>query len=387
MYTFFKKIQYERGVSLNKPLSFINYFKNNTKRNISLVAVLSFSIMMIVIFDAIAYGVQKSSQWGDVSTVKNLTKIYVGESSESYEAVLKQIQKMPQVERMVRVRTQNMDYLHMFGTCNVQTFFVSKNDLNYLMEKMQVSLIEGRIPSAPNEIILTEYLAKNKGKWLGDKIGKTVDATEKMPGEYVIVGILKGECIVGLGINASDEDPYSNYLVVPRKGQLNELNQALSSFHEDELQLWDLGKAVKNDLNNQTRLNAIFDTIAVALLFVIAFGIGNASYAHYFSRRYEFGLLQSIGYTKNSLLLRVAKEIGLFCIISLGIGLLSGVGINVFLDKVFFDPKGYPSSLLQMRGIIKVMSIPAATAAFGIIPSAWLLTKVDPMIVIEKFEG
>jgi putative ABC transport system permease protein len=352
-----------------------------------MIIALSFSIAMVLIFDSIAYGVTTSSELGDVGVAERVTKIYCGDQPEEYKAAIEKLAASQSTERLIKARIQDMNFQHFFGTANVQTFFVSEAELPLLLEYMDVKLLEGRMPQTEKEVVLTSYLAANKGKKVGDLIGKTVDATEKLPGEYSVVGILSGECIAGFGIDIKNDDLFSRYLALPKQNQLGAMNQVIREFSQDELYYWDLGKATESDENNKNRLNGIFDTIALAILIMMSFGIGNASYAHYFSRRYEFGILQSVGYTKNAMLLRIAREVLGICLLSLVFGTLLGLGINLALKINMFDVRGYPFSLVQARGFLRTVAIPVSTAVFTIFPSAWLLSNVDPMIVVEKNEG
>lgn len=372
---------------MRKPLSFTNYFTNNLRRTIGMVVALSFSIAMVLIFDSIAYGVTMSSNLGDVGVAEKVTKIYCGDQADRYEAAIKELRSSEHTEILVKARIQDMDFQHFFGTANVQTFFVSQSDIPLILEHMKLKLLEGRLPQEENEVVLTTYLAANKGKKVGDHIGKSVDATEKMPGEYTVVGILSGDCIAGFGCFSENGNPYSEYLAVPKENQRDAMNQVIREFSEDDLFYWDYGKATESDESNKNRLNGIFDTIALAILVMMSFGIGNASYAHYFSRRYEFGLLQSIGYTKNAMLLRIAREVFGICLVSLVLGCFIGLGVNLALKVNLFDVRGYPFSLVQARGFLRMVAIPVSTAVFAIFPSAWLLSNVDPMIVVEKNEG
>jgi|GEM_PF-4939791 len=372
---------------MKKPLSLRSYLTNNFRRTVGILLALSLGIASVLIFDSISYGVTTSSQLGDVDVVERLTKLYPGDDPASYESSRNELTANPDVERLIPVRMEDMNFQHFFGIANVQCFFTAPEEISYLLEKMDLHLASGRLPADEKEIVLTGYLAANKGKTIGDTIGKVKDPTEKLPGEYTIVGILEGEMIVGFGIDNSGAPDGANYLAVPAPGKLASVNEAIRNYTDSSLYYWDLGKAQETDGSNKSRLNGIFDVFALAIMAMMAFGIGNASYAHYFSRRYEFGLLRSIGYTKNALLFRVIKEVTGIVVIGLLLGCVIGLGVNLYLKGVTFDARGYPFVLVQARGLLRMIAIPMASAVFAIVPSAWLLSNLDPMLVVEKNEG
>lgn len=374
---------------MTRPLSFKRYIISNAKMSIAMTVALSLSVMMILVFQTITFAVTESGRIGDVSVVEHLTKVYPGKFSNMPKELKEKLEYDRSVAEVIPVHIEDMDYHHIFGTCNTQVFFVSPANLDLLMEQLKFTLYQGRLPLVgAKEILLSEKLADNKGLKIGDQIGKAVNAREKLPGSYKIVGIIKGTSMLGLGfLDPSKALDVEALLMIPKPGQLTDMNRMIRSIPKDQLGFWDIDKAIVNYEASENTLNTIFGVLSMSILFVMAFAAGNASYSHYFSRRYEFGLLQSMGYTRRQILIRVTKEIVLLNLFSLFLGFLLGLFTIIIMKVTVFDPKGYPFVYLQTDGLLKATSILLCTTLFGLIPAGWLLSKVNPMIIIEKFEG
>lgn len=371
-----------------KPLSFTKYYRNNMKGSLALTLALVLSVFMIIIFQMVIFGVNEPSRLGDLGVSEYMTRAYPGDKGIIDNSIIEKIKKNPALERIIPMYQQDMDYSHFFGTCNVNIYFIRYSDMDYVLKKLGLTLIKGRMPvPGRKEILLDSRIANNKNKELGDYIGKEDDPKEKMPGKYKIVGILNGGCILGLSpVDDNQTGMLRHLLIAPKDGKIDMLNMDFEGISTDKAYFWTKKKAEDNYNKTSKSLNTIFGVMSIAVVFVMSFAAGNSSYAQYFARRFEFGVLQSIGYTKASVLLRAAKEIALLNFIGFTGGLILSLGTGIVLQKVFFEPHGYPFMLLQSGGIIKAITIPICTILFGLIPAGWLLSKIDPMTVIEKFE-
>lgn len=336
----------------------------------------------------IIFAVNEPARLGDLKVVDQLTRVFPGDKGVIANDIITQFEKNPFTEKIIPINSYGMEYSHFFGICMINVYFMENHDMNFIMEKLNLKLIKGRMPvPGKDEILLDWKIANNKNKKLGDFIGKEVDVKEKMPGKYKIVGIINGDCIVGLSPVGDNQVSDLKYLMVtPKAHEIDKLNADFKNTPHEKAYFWKKDMSMDNYKKNSDTLNIIFGTMSIAIIFVMAFASGNSSYAQYFSRRHEFGILQSLGYTRGEILLRAAKEIVLLNLVGFMGGILLGITAGLVLNKVFFIPHGYPFRLMQPDGMIKAITIPICTALFGLIPAAWLLSKIDPMLVIEKFE-
>ncbi|MDP4094681.1 MAG: ABC transporter permease [Bacillota bacterium] len=371
-----------------KPLSFYKYYRNNLKKTVTITLALIFSVFMVIIFQSITYAVNEPTRLGDVGLTQNVTLIYPSDDGKIDNNLLESIKNNPLADRLIPVYYLNTYYNHFFGTCNIMVLFPESNEFNYIFDKLKLKLIQGKMPQpGKREIIIDYRLAKNKNKKLGDYIGKEVNPGEKIPGKFKVVGITDGSCITCLSY--ADDGKIAGLkglIAVPKENQLDKFNLEYKDTNDNKANIWSKDKAEKRYNQNAQSLNKLFGIMSIAVIFVISFASGNSSYAQYFSRRYEFGILQSLGFTKAQILLRAAKEICLMNITGFIGGIALGLGAGFVLGKTFFEPHGYPFVLLQQNALIKAVTIPVCTAIFGLIPAGWLLSKIDPLTVVEKFE-
>lgn len=371
-----------------KPLSAVKYFRRNFRKSAAMVLALMLSVFLIYAFKMIVYSVNEATMRGDVAGVEDMTYVIAGTSGSIAPDVLAYIANDPDVERAVPILNQHTQYNHFMGTAEVLVSFLKSGDIPYVMQRKGLTLAAGRLPEpGSNEIVLSANLANNKGKKIGDFIGKEVDPSDILQGKLKIVGLLDGDAIAGLSAMADDQAAkLTNLLVFPKAGKLAGFNAWVESLPPDKAQYWDLRLAEKNYVDSSKTLNTVFSILSIAIVAVMAFAAGNSSYASYFSRRYEFGVLQSVGYTKAQILLRAAKEIGIVSLMGLVFGLALSLGAGAALGWAFFAPHGYIFRLMQPEGLLAALAVPFATALLGLIPAGWMLAKVGPMTAVEKFE-
>lgn len=371
-----------------KPLSYRKYFFNNQKRSISMIMALAVSVMMIVIFQMVAHVVVESSRIAMTSRLERITVIYPGEKGTISQEVVERISNNAEIDKLIPMYSETTDYYHLFGNLNIPVYIIGEEDLDYSLKGLGLTLKDGRIPKVgKNEILLDWRTANNKNVRIGDFIGREVDPNERMPGKYEVVGILDGDVLIGiLPIEARRLILNNGMLVFPKSEGLDLFNKSLGEIPPEDIRYHTKEYGERIFEENKKTLAILTSIVAIAILFVMSFAAGNASYAQYYSRRYEFGILQAIGYNKAQILLKAAKEIALTSIIGMVIGLFMSVLLGMGVIKVYFESKGYPFALVNLDGLIKIFIVPICTAVFSLIPSGWVLSKIDPMMIIEKFE-
>lgn len=370
-----------------KPLSPLIYFTNNKRRSLSMIIALAVSILLITVFQTVFYAVNESCRLAYSGRLDYMTVIYPGENGGLNEEFLKSISDNQNMERKVPMQVMTTDYYHFFGNLNIPVYWVREGDLKYVIDKLSLKLKEGSLPTPGKaEILLDERTALNKGKSLGDYVGREVDPNERMSGKYKVVGILEGECLIGLGEVNQDLEEKNGTLVFPQEGKLETLNEMFKGVKQEEarIQTKEYGESV---FKEDREMSNMVTTIMVAvIIFIMSFAAGNLNYAQYFSRRYEFGTLQAIGYSRVQILLRAAKEILIMNISGFLFGIILTFVATALLKVMIFDPKGYPFAYMQLNVFLKVLVVPACTVIFSLIPAWWTLSKVNPMEVVELYE-
>lgn len=371
-----------------KPLSAIRYFINNKKKSFSMAGAIAVSVLMMMVFQIIFYSVTESGRMAYSGDLKHMTVVLPGDSGVIGQSVLKEIAESPHVEKTIPMLVESTDYYHFFGNLNIPVYSVDSKALKYVIDSLGLELKAGRLPGEDSqEIALDERTMKNSGKVLGDYIGREVNANENLSGKRKIVGVLKGDGLIGLAaVNGTSLSEKTGLMVFAKSGRLDSLNKELAEAEEGAAKILtkEYGDNVfKEDIKMMSELSSM---IVMVVIFIMSFVAGNSSYAQYFSRKYEFGLLLALGYSRAKILLRAGREIFISSIIGFILGLILVLAANTGLKLLIFDPKGYPFVLLQLEGLAKALIIPVCTAVFSLIPAWWTLSHIDQIEVIEKFE-
>lgn len=346
------------------------------------------SVLMVMVFQIVFYSVTESGRLAVSGRLEHMTVVYPGDGGIVGQSVLNKIQKSSDMERIVPMLVGTTDYYHLFGNLNIPVYLISNQNINYVIDQLDLELKEGRLPvEGKSEILLDERTSKNKGKQLGDFIGREVDSNERLAGKYQIVGTLKGDCLIGLSVTndlASIEK--TGFLLFAKAGRLGSLNKVISgtSLVEARIQTEEYGEGVFEEDNKM--MSMVSSIITAVIIFIMSFAAGNSSYAQYFSRRYEFGTLQSIGYSRAKILLRAAREILFMNVAGLIFGVILTLSAALMLKALVFDPKGYPFTFITIDGLLKAFIIPICTMIFSLIPAWWTLSRVNQVVIIEKYE-
>jgi ABC-type antimicrobial peptide transport system permease subunit len=108
------------------------------------------------------------------------------------------------------------------------------------------------------------------------------------------------------------------------------------------------------------------------------------NYISFTQRREEFGILSALGHNRTWLVLRTAKETGSIVAVAWAISMLIyGVGLFV-VQTTIYTPKGIGLNLLTPIPWLFTFPIPLVIAIASAGTIAWLLTKLDPISIIER---
>ena len=273
-----------------------------------------------------------------------------------------------------------------------KVFTVKQDDMNWLISKMNLKMIAGRLPAAgTNEILLHKTVAKNKKLKLGDSIGSSVSKNESLEGEKVIVGLIDGESIVSfdsleyfMALNQVKYDDYSTgIIVVPKENKSNDIEHFLEETDSQGLDLRTYGIISRKNKNDGSNITIIITIINIAILIIITLCAGFISYINVNQRRSEFGILSAIGYTSQEIVNRLISEICLVNLAALVIGTLFSIAIGAVLNLLIFTGKGIPLILIDPDFLIQAACIPLFVCIFALVPAWNTLRNLDPVAVIE----
>ena len=126
------------------------------------------------------------------------------------------------------------------------------------------------------------------------------------------------------------------------------------------------------------RILLLVSTVAFAAMAVASLGVTNTIMASVRSRRWQFGVLRSIGVTRGQLLRIVLAEAVLLGVVGVGLGLAAGFEMAVNANEMSATVTGYDPPIAVPWGII--------WAGVGIILSVSLLASLFPAAAVAKAE-
>lgn len=273
-----------------------------------------------------------------------------------------------------------------------KVFTVKYEDMKWLISKMNLKIIAGRLPApGTNEILLHKTVAKNKNRKLGDSIGSSVSKDEAIEGEKIIVGLLDGESIVSFDSleywmeqNLVEFDDYSTGIIlVPRENSKDNIELFLQETNSEGLDVRTYDTILRKNKKDGSNITVIISLINIMILIMITVCSGFISYINVNQRRNEFGILSAIGYTSRHIMNRLVREIFLVNLAALIMGILCSVAFGAVLNLLIYTPKGTPLTLIDPDFVIQAACIPLFVSIFALVPAWNTLKNMDPVAVIE----
>ncbi len=285
---------------------------------------------------------------------------------------------------------------------------LSEKDIPYILERFDATLLEGHLPEpGTNELLLSEDLANLLNVKAGDNYD--VISSEFYPGvetsleatTFVLVGVLRSD--IELGIMSleflNEHELYgkfpARYLVVAHENR----DAALDNFLRSEIQTIQATgnsrtqtKVKTLSMLNERIINEALPAFLLLLpiTFIVAFAfslvivvinqIANTR------RLPEYGFLHAAGLSKSWLTQRLTMETTSLAIV----GWVVGIGLSwlvLYLLKVgFFAPQGHHFSYIAWIPIVLSLPIPAAIATTTFIGVKRVLSRLDPVAIVERGE-
>jgi ABC-type lipoprotein release transport system permease subunit len=389
------------GRSQNKPLSAGTFYRRHRRRAITLV--LGTTLMVL----AVAFPVFLTS------TVTGAMRPYLeylryvaevapvgGEGVDPY--VTAQIREHPDVARVVPMMPLALyvDIPPLSGT-EVNVWGVAEADLSLLMSRFGVELTAGRLPRPEShEVVLSEALALNRDLDVGDAIGGTANEEtgaaastyDGIPVEMEVVGLLStGDLWLGFasyeyleGHELTASWPV-HLLVVPVEGRKTNLDGWLEervASAETGVTTYDMEQRHHHEMTRQ--IVALFAVLEAVIALVAAGALATLNFIFFEQRGDEFGILNALGRSRVWLVLRSVRETGSTVLLAWLIGGAVYVLVLIYVQATIYTPKGLSLDLLDPTPWLFTLPIPLVIVGAGAGMTSWVVSKLDPVSVIEK---
>jgi len=379
--------------SSSVPLSSRTFYLRHRRRGLMLVGSMALMILGIA-FPAFFFSPLIDAKKPFIEYLQHVTVVLPGVGRAVNPGVTAQIKTHPSVARVISAIRLDLA-VSIPPTETVFTFYgVSENDLLALVDLYGVYLKEGRLPRPrSNEIVLSEAVALNRSLSVGDTVGRPVyELDNSIPTKMLVVGIL-GPSEKWMGFASYEylesHEFYSSrpdyLLVVPTAGYKAELDDWLeknvaspqTNVRSYDTQYRELQEATRGTLLLFAGLESV-----IALIAAIALAILN--YIFFAQRREEFGVLYAMGRSRTWLILRAARETISVVAIAWLIGAAVCVIGLVLAQVSIFVPKGMSLDFTNPAPWLFTLPIPLAVIAASAGVIAWLLSRLDPVSIIER---
>lgn len=378
-----------------KPVSNMKYYKHNKGRLLLLVIPLLLSVILLHTVYMIINSYYSVQYNAFVETRKHYTSIQA-RGNLIKKDIITTVENHKDTEKVVPCVLGYTEIEGVLSTVGVRVYLLYQNELRELMDKMNLKLEAGRLPDpGKNEIIFHENIVKNKNLAIGDVIGNDITSKEKLPGKYRIVGTLKGKALAGFAsleawkaANGVDNPEQYSVLIYAKEGRLDSLNRYLSYLPLTGNDLSSYSNSWSDFTESSEGIYLLLNVIYSSVLIIVSVCLGFLTYLFYHGRLREFAILNVIGYSRQTIILRNISEVLVLNLLSAISGILCSIIIGEVLNKAVFVAKGTPLEVLDPKAIILSLCIPmlciiVQTVSIGISFNK----KIDIVGVIEMEDG
>jgi ABC-type lipoprotein release transport system permease subunit len=323
-------------------------------------------------------------------------------------AVLAQIRNHPAVDDVLPVKRLSMAANVVPSVGQLPVYGMHEKDLQMLLDVYGLYVGEGHLPEPRSgQIVLTRALARNRGLRVGDTVGRSIHKLDSMPTELVIVGLLDSTTPgltqregyrVPLALRwvgfvsyefVEHHERYSaapmHALVIPGEGREAEvetwLEKSIASPRVKVETFDTLYRRLQEDGQKLTLVLAVTESI---LAIVMAGALAILNHIFVAQRRDEFGVLHAMGHSRARLIGRTLREsVGIA-----GTAWLVGAACCLVLllsaQAIVYVPMGMSLDLTNPVPWLFTLPIPIAVVAASAGTTAWALSKLDPVAIIER---
>lgn len=382
----------EQPRRLLRPLSPSTYLLRNLGKTAPLVGVIMLAVMLVAgiisMIDSIPYSIRTTYNYS-----QEMVGITPRGDPTQTPVILDDVRRHSPVplERVVICRVSGTQIHSIVGKWPFYVLGLNRSDMEFYLKRQHMTSLTGRLPiEGKPECVVSDPVALN----LNLKIGSAVQGPDQdeswSPMKVKVVGIAHTDrwLIVNpieyqrenhfppidLGMifakNLHDQDILDHWADKHFRGK----RAAVLAYYQIE----------KNTQEMFKTLFAILNVVIGTLVLVITFMMGMLMNIYQSQRLVEFGLLQAIGYTKKSLLIRVLKEA--VTVITLGwiLGVLLAYCMLNVVKATLMAPKAFGLDTLDATAFRYTVPLPLTILLVATLTVYLRFRKFDPVGVVER---
>jgi ABC-type lipoprotein release transport system permease subunit len=388
--------------ALPRPLAPLTYYRRHGRQ----AWVLTGSTLLLILGTGLLFflfGAGKDAMQPGLNVLSRMSAVSPNQGPLE-PSLVERIRANPSVERTIEVYTFSpvkISIPPMFPNQPVETLCVSADDMAYLVGLYRLELAEGHLPrTGSNEVVISWAVAKNRDIRVGDVIGDpehpVYPGAPALPVQIVVSGIFapggKTAQETWLSFMSLEfVEPYRqsalSLILVPRDGQ----KEAMDAWLEEEIA--GEGRIVLTYADQQAAQQKemgsmlfTFSLMECVIALVAALSLAGLHYVFLSAREAELGVLRALGFTRAQLTGRILREVFLAILAAWLAGMTGCLLVLLFLQYGLFAGIGLNLNFLNPGPWLATLPIPAAVIAAGAGLTAWRLSRLDPVAIIERRE-
>jgi ABC-type lipoprotein release transport system permease subunit len=382
------------------PFSTWTFFRRHKRHTALLLSLISFVTLGLHLGVALLWAISVEPLRLNWMFLREFSVVRPEHANELDPGVVAQIRANPDVARVVPATV----YVGLFlpealgGESNwFGSIALMEEDVPYMMERCGATLTQGRLlEPRTNGIMLSEQVAASLGLQVGDFIHRSIDARayNNILSPMEVVGILKSDMPLAI-ISYEYLNNHELYrdmvvhsvLVVAREGRKDSVQGFLTSDIKTARTDVRTFQGVSEHVSEEYRqtyslLGPIVTVVAIAMTLVVG-AVNRIAFAR---RIPEFGILNAAGRSKRWLTGRLTMETAALASAGWVMGIALSWLVLYVLKLILFAPRGHDLDVVTLTPALFAFPLPIAVIGFTLISAARILSRLDPVAVVERGE-
>lgn len=377
---------------MRNPLAPSVFLLRNSGKSLPLIGVIVLAILLIAGIVSIMNSIPLS-----IRTTYGYSKNYLGVTPRGNNAMTPILRAAieggspVELDPVMVCRANNMEVKSIVGPWPFVVIGLGQEDMRRYVQRLGGGEVVGRFPKrGASEAIVSEPVARNLGKKLGDVLIGPDDPNNYSPQRVKIVGIIKMkpwmalvpieyhriyhfppiDLLIVMAKNPAEQDTLDRWAYEKFKGQ----QARIFAYYRMEKETDDMFKILYSILNVVIALLVVVITLMMAMLMNIYQG----------QRTQEFGLLQAIGFSRRVLLRRVLTETAIVMVVGWGLGVVVALGLLFVVRQTLFEPRAFMLDPFDPLAYLYTLPVPIAIFVTASVTIAARFRKFDPVGVVER---
>ncbi|MCW5940409.1 MAG: ABC transporter permease [Fimbriimonadaceae bacterium] len=368
------------------------FLLRNAPKTLPLIGVIVLAVMLIAGIVSIMNSIPLS-----IRTTYGYSKAYLGMTPRGDNEATPKIRRVietespVQLERLVVCRVTDMQVKSIVGPWRFALLGLPQDQMLWYIDRIGKGRLEGRLP-APGaaEALVSEPVARNLGKKLGDTLLSPDDSDSFSPRPVRIVGLVHMEPWLAFSSYEylqANHFPPVDVLIAAAKTPTDQekLDRwANDRFKGEQARVFAYFLLEKETDEMFKILYSILNVVIGLLVVVITVMMAMLMNIYQSQRLQEFGLLQALGYTKGALLGRALSESALVVLAGWLLGVVCAFGLLTVVRAVLMEPRAFMLDPWDKTAYLYTVPVPISIFLAAALTVMARFRRFDPVGVVER---